>query len=251
MNNRWLTVLFALVMGFTALTYSPAVAQDATPEATTSVVCDTLPEGAEFTILVLAKGEIRPAGTIIILREKVKIDDVNVTNVRADCLQVETEITADAWEGYPSMAYAAVDACIEAQRFQASNPTREVRLDSGPVPETCFPEVNAIPGDTSLQAEIYEIVPAGTISVVREVDFVQGTATIYANELPEDLEAVWNQRFHRQIWYGYTSMAEAMEGACANGRDLFTETAVPWAWDEDFKVTVNGKTVTSVEEVCS
>lgn len=260
MNKRWLTVLFALVMGFTALTYSPAVAQDATPEATNEVVCEPLPNGQGFTVLVLPKGETREAGTLIIERE---VDHNEQTvDVRVTCLQGTTVIENDAWEGYPNVPYARIDACIEAQRLQMTaekggwTKGYTITLEGGTLPlpdpndpKACLPEVGSgIEDDTRTQAELNEIVPAGTIIVEREVVFGEGRINVRAYEVTgEGRQAYWDTSYHLSIWYGYASLEEAQTDACTEAQALVEDAQVDRSWNEGFTVTFDGK---SVEDMC-
>lgn len=255
MKNRWPYLIFAVVIGLSAISTYPVHAQEATPGASSTnvVECNELGPDEDFTVLVLASGETRPAGTILVLRDTYVDGNNTAVDVRAECLAEESviEVPDAAWEGYPTLAYARVDACIEAQRFAASNPDVKVTFDKEAVPADCTPDPGVVEGDNTVQVGQGETVPAGTIAVYRRVTFGSGEILVGGEELLEDLEATWNQAVHVTIWTGYDSVEDAQEAACDRALEAIEDSQVPRSWNEGFEVMMGqGEEVLTYEEVC-
>lgn len=231
-----LALVLSLTFGFNGVTH--AYAQD--PASPAGTDCATNADTTQKVIVGMATNEGDPVTGIIVARE-VK---GNTVNVYATCLGDGQTLTAtktlNLWSGYPNLPYAENDACRQAQADLDSagvegswNAGFDVTYDDAQVPTHCGTDTEI----RSVQKD--EVVPAGTVALVEEVDFGTKTIVVWAETLDEDTTAIFTEGYRLELWIGYDSLETAQADVCGQANREAATAALDNGWNADFTVTIN------------
>ncbi len=228
-----LALMFALSGGLGVVN-----AQDATPMAQSA--CPNNPDEAEQVVVGAPAENGKPVTGLVVVREV-----GSTINVYARCQPATQPITpsknVNVWSGYPSLAYANHDACMQAVADRnASNTTgswasgKTVTLDGKPIPASC-----GSTSDPIRSTDDKQVVPKGTIVLQVAVDFTHQREDVRALVLTQDTATVFTESYRLMQFVGYDSLESAQNDICGQVANDQRTAALQNGWNSGFTITVD------------
>ncbi|GEM_PF-5261441 len=226
-----------------------------------------------------AKVESVPTDTILKTGQIGVFENVDngtkVIDIWAPTLKMEWKVGKfglihhNAWIGYANEADAVKGACAQVEErlseigpgmwaagykvlFNGQENAKEKACGQSSAPVVAAPAAPVVAhiaptGSTTIQAARGGIkLPAGTLVVKETVRNDDRTINVEVGTLSEETRFAPYGSVHINGWWGYGSLAKAMEDGCIEAQERASEAGIARSWNQGYTVTFEGKPVPDV-----